>query len=258
MQVWREASHWLRPTAMSPRVVLLGTQERFSVGSQKNIANPEDNCDSAGNTKTLHWAVDRVTYQTEQDTPVAIAAFQGITNTFTSDRGYIAVKMGEVVDLVMQNYPACNGVCEAHPWHLHGHHFWVVGQGHGKWIGSAEQLGSLKSGSDPVFRDTVTLTTDVSIPMDEPKPCGWFVLRFVADNPGAWNLHCHITWHTIMGMRQIVWYDDGSIPEPPADLPCYHPHALRGNSAAIRVTVGRMPIVVTMVIAALSAMQWVY
>ena len=23
--------------------------------------------------------------------------------------------------------PNCGGVCETHPWHLHGHDFWIVG-----------------------------------------------------------------------------------------------------------------------------------
>ncbi|KAL1874918.1 hypothetical protein VTK73DRAFT_10398 [Phialemonium thermophilum] len=38
-------------------------------------------------------------------------------------------------------------------------------------------------------RDTVTV------------PSGWHVvLRFEADNPGLWALHCHIAWHMEGGM----------------------------------------------------------
>lgn len=38
-------------------------------------------------------------------------------------------------------------------------------------------------------RDTVTV------------PAQWHVvIRFVADNPGVWALHCHVAWHMEGGM----------------------------------------------------------
>lgn len=34
---------------------------------------------------------------------------------------------------------------------------------------------------------------------------GYLVIAFVADNPGAWLMHCHIGWHTSEGFAlQIV------------------------------------------------------
>jgi Multicopper oxidase len=50
------------------------------------------------------------------------------------------------------------------------------------------------------------------------KPCGFTVIRFVANNPGAWFFHCHIDWHLVMGMAVAFYYKD--IPEtaPPPDL----------------------------------------
>jgi len=29
---------------------------------------------------------------------------------------------------------------------------------------------------------------------------GFALVRFVADNPGAWAFHCHITWHMEAGL----------------------------------------------------------
>lgn len=29
---------------------------------------------------------------------------------------------------------------------------------------------------------------------------GWSLIRFVADNPGLWALHCHISWHMESGL----------------------------------------------------------
>ena len=50
---------------------------------------------------------------------------------------------------MFQNYPACNGVCETHSWHLHGHSFWVLGFGTGTWIGSQAQIDSLNTVDPP-------------------------------------------------------------------------------------------------------------
>ena len=43
---------------------------------------------------------------------------------------------------------------------------------------------------NPAQRDTLTL-----------MPSSWVVLRFVANNPGIWPLHCHILWHHFMGQQ---------------------------------------------------------
>jgi FtsP/CotA-like multicopper oxidase with cupredoxin domain len=29
---------------------------------------------------------------------------------------------------------------------------------------------------------------------------GWALIRFKADNPGLWALHCHISWHMEAGL----------------------------------------------------------
>jgi iron transport multicopper oxidase len=41
----------------------------------------------------------------------------------------------------------------------------------------------------PARRDTLVL-----------PPQGYFVVRFVADNPGVWLFHCHIDWHLQQGL----------------------------------------------------------
>ena len=61
------------------------------------------------------------------------------------------------------------------------------------------------------MRDTVTISpampaedeNDIDVP-------GYAVIRFVADSPGVWLLHCHIEWHFAigLGMAFIVGYDE--------------------------------------------------
>jgi hypothetical protein len=48
--------------------------------------------------------------------------------------------------------------------------------------------------ANPVRRDTTVI-----------QPYSWTLIRFVADNPGLWALHCHIAWHQEAGlMMQIM------------------------------------------------------
>ncbi len=87
----------------------------------------------------------------------------------------------------------------AHPFHLHGHRFHVVGlsessvgvgayQPHApnddaQWFNEAEA----------VYRDTVSV----------PRR-GFAVLRWTLDNPGVWAMHCHVLVHMQTGMALAV------------------------------------------------------
>ncbi|TXG53186.1 hypothetical protein EZV62_022355 [Acer yangbiense] len=33
---------------------------------------------------------------------------------------------------------------------------------------------------------------------------GWVTIRFVADNPGTWLMHCHLARHFIWGMSTVL------------------------------------------------------
>ncbi|KAJ1259631.1 hypothetical protein BS78_10G170400 [Paspalum vaginatum] len=105
-----------------------------------------------------------------------------------SDRVF-RIAGGAVVDVVLQNANMLQeGVSEPHPWHLHGHEFWVLGYGEGRYDAATAQLNM----EDPPLRNTVVLF-----------PGGWAKIRFVADNPGVWAFHCHIEPHLHMGMGVI-------------------------------------------------------
>jgi len=59
----------------------------------------------------------------------------------------------------------------------------VVGTGVGKYQGQA------LNATNPLRRDTVLMPAYT-----------WTVLRFVADNPGMWAFHCHLSWHMAAGL----------------------------------------------------------
>lgn len=94
------------------------------------------------------------------------------------------------IDVILQNANTLSqNVSEIHPWHLHGHDFWVLGYGQGKFTTKDADKFNLKN---PPFRNTAVL-----------YPYGWTALRFVADNPGVWSFHCHIEPHLHMGMGLV-------------------------------------------------------
>ena len=33
---------------------------------------------------------------------------------------------------------------------------------------------------------------------------GFTIIRFLADNPGYWLVHCHMSWHNHLGMGFVV------------------------------------------------------
>jgi FtsP/CotA-like multicopper oxidase with cupredoxin domain len=68
-----------------------------------------------------------------------------------------------------------------HPFHLHGHYFYVLGK-----------PGALNL-KDPVQKDTVNVPAKSDL-----------VIQWQANNPGRWFFHCHIEWHLATGMARVL------------------------------------------------------
>ncbi|KAK2983438.1 hypothetical protein RJ640_010910 [Escallonia rubra] len=113
------------------------------------------------------------------------------------------------VELVMQDTSIIGA--ESHPLHLHGFNFFVLGQGFGNYNSSTDP--SKFNLVDPVERNTVGVPSG-----------GWVAIRFLADNPGVWFMHCHLEVHTSWGLKMAWIVMDGKgrrqkLPPPPSDLP---------------------------------------
>ncbi|XP_019161210.1 PREDICTED: laccase-4-like [Ipomoea nil] len=100
---------------------------------------------------------------------------------------------------------------ENHPIHLHGFNFFAVGRG----IGNFNPKTDPKKFNlvDPVERNTIGVPAG-----------GWVAIRFRADNPGVWFMHCHLEIHTTWGLKMAFLVDNGKGPNesllpPPKDLP---------------------------------------
>ncbi|XBI66642.1 hypothetical protein VPH35_046172 [Triticum aestivum] len=131
-------------------------------------------------------------------------------NTFVAHgTRVVPLKFNTSVELVMQG-TAIQGA-ESHPLHMHGFNFFVVGQGFGNYdpINDPAKYNLV----DPVERNTVSVPT-----------AGWVAVRFLADNPGVWLMHCHFDVHLSWGLSMAWMVDDGPLPNqkmlpPPSDLP---------------------------------------
>ncbi|XP_062166745.1 laccase-4-like [Alnus glutinosa] len=113
------------------------------------------------------------------------------------------------VELVLQD----TGIIapENHPVHLHGFNFFAVGRGLGNYNPKKDPKNF--NLFDPVERNTISVPSG-----------GWAAIRFRADNPGVWFMHCHLEVHTTWGLKMAFLVDNGKGPNesvlpPPSDLP---------------------------------------
>lgn len=100
----------------------------------------------------------------------------------------------QTIDILVSNFD--DG---SHPLHLHGYKYFVLAQGKGAppltRIDAAINRESLLplyasiNTTNPLRRDTASV-----------EAFGWILLRVVADNPGMWAFHCHVSWHAEAGL----------------------------------------------------------
>lgn len=114
----------------------------------------------------------------------------------------IKIILNSVVEMVLIDDRDAIGP-ENHPFHIHGYSFTVTEMGQDKEqpmtiplykrLQHENKLPVIVSRSNAVLKDTVNIPSN-----------GYTVVRFRADNPGFWLLHCHFEWHMAMGMTLIV------------------------------------------------------
>ncbi|KAJ9050604.1 hypothetical protein DSO57_1013019 [Entomophthora muscae] len=116
------------------------------------------------------------------------------------------IQVGESIQVIFQHFPSNSTECAPHPWHLHGHAFYTVAYGPGLYnphIHNADIQAKLQlSPKLPLLRDTLITYPQLTKPTT--TSCGWYAIRFIADNPGDWFFHCHITPHLIMGKYIVI------------------------------------------------------
>ncbi|RLN49355.1 hypothetical protein BBJ29_008371 [Phytophthora kernoviae] len=133
------------------------------------------------------------------DEPPLLTIANGLsTSQLPATANARAIEYGKHIEVVI-----VNDMNEQHPFHLHSHIPWVIGSGQA----SIEdiQTNNLPPSKleGPMLRDVYTVPPCNT---DETNSClnvGYLILRFTADNPGAWTMHCHIDWHMNIGMAMV-------------------------------------------------------
>ncbi|KAM1070498.1 hypothetical protein ACFX13_002328 [Malus domestica] len=119
------------------------------------------------------------------------------------------LEYNSTVEIVFQGTNIVAG--DDHPMHLHGFSFYVVGWG----------LGNFDKDKDPLTYNLVDppLQNTIAVPVN-----GWTTIRFKANNPGVWFMHCHIDRHMSWGMDVTFIVKNGKGPgaqilPPPQGMP---------------------------------------
>ncbi|KAL4651652.1 hypothetical protein ACB092_01G176100 [Castanea dentata] len=121
----------------------------------------------------------------------------------------LTVNYNDAVEIVLQGTNV--GAAENHPMHLHGFSFYVVGMG----------SGNFNNKTDPKSYNLIDPpeVNTIGVPKN-----GWVTIRFIADNPGVWFMHCHLERHASWGMDTVLIVKNGgtsatSIRPPPKYMP---------------------------------------
>ncbi|KAF7291435.1 Laccase 17 [Mycena indigotica] len=135
------------------------------------------------------WDINGIAYASPR-LPTLLQIINGATNAsdFTTSEHTIILKPDEVVELRIQG--SNHGI--THPFHLHGHVFDVV-----------KGISGPTNYVNPPRRDVVGVDG------------GGVIIRFRADNPGPWFLHCHIDWHLEAGLAVVFAEDPAGIRSGP-------------------------------------------
>ncbi|KAH6912620.1 laccase 16 [Coprinopsis sp. MPI-PUGE-AT-0042] len=137
--------------------------------------------DTGGGTR---WKFNNIAYHSP-DVPTLLKIMSGANaaSDFTNSEHTLIIRNNEIVEIRLQG--SANG--HDHPFHLHGHAFDIV----------KSESGPLNY-VNPPRRDVVAVRS------------GLVIIRFRADNPGPWFLHCHIDWHLEAGLAVVFAESPGA------------------------------------------------
>jgi iron transport multicopper oxidase len=123
------------------------------------------------------------------------------------------VKGGDLVEVVINNFDA-----GFHPMHIHGHAVQLVARAPGVFTPPSPGKSHHNHGhsghmsthpGDMGFNGDTTKMPRIPMRRDTwmVAGLGYTVIRFIADNPGVWFLHCHMEWHMEAGLIMTIVED---------------------------------------------------
>ncbi|KAG9149064.1 hypothetical protein Leryth_010665 [Lithospermum erythrorhizon] len=205
----------------------------FTVGLGTNPCPKNQTCQGPNNTTKFAAAMNNISFVNPSKSMLESYYFKKSNGGFTDDFPNIPLRTFNYTGTPPNNTMVINGTkavvvtfntsievilqdtsilgAESHPLHLHGYNFYVVGQGFGNFDPMKDP--AKYNLVDPVERNTIGVPSG-----------GWVAIRFQADNPGVWLMHCHFEVHLSWGLKMAWIVLDGELPSqkllpPPPDLP---------------------------------------
>lgn len=153
-----------------------------------------------GDMMTYKWTINNVAWSLDDlDIRTPLSILQGVFTTQIKN-AIQQVDLNEIVDIELTNPTGMQ-----HPFHLHGHKFWVIGSRAILETGSS----LLQPQDHPTFKDTINIPPQYVV-----------TLRVQFDNPGPWLFHCHTSFHLNRGMAVVFMVgnsEDQPVPPPGVD-----------------------------------------
>ncbi|CAL1684660.1 unnamed protein product [Lasius platythorax] len=140
---------------------------------------------------------------------------ESCTNGVCSCTQKLDIPLNAIVEILLVDEVQATNL--SHPFHMHGHAFYVMGMGQANassinWelVREMDRRNQVERCFDmPVKKDTI------AIPFN-----GYVVLRFRANNPGYWLFHCHFIYHQMVGMEILLKVgNQEDIPPVPRNFP---------------------------------------
>lgn len=166
-------------------------------------------------TGSYEWQVNNQTYRSNFNHPILFSAAEGNVS-YPYDPQWNVYNFNNNASILIN---VTNGTPFAHPFHLHGHNFYVLSESTGVWN------GTVVNPTNPMRRDVQLI-----------QPLGYMAIQLEADNPGksrhnsaintitdkttgVWPFHCHVAWHLSGGLAINVMSRPGDIPTIPDVMP---------------------------------------
>lgn len=166
------------PAGLTPWVPNnVGSVDAFKSQVTSLNVNVDNNVDSNGQNIVV-WGINMTGIMVQWEKPTLSYAMQGDTD-YPAVANLLALPNEGVwvYWIIQETQPGVVNL--AHPMHLHGHDFYVLGTGQGTFDVNNDPQKLLYV--NPPRRDTKILPAG-----------GWLAIAFQTDNPGAWLFHCHI------------------------------------------------------------------
>ncbi|KAL9090642.1 MAG: hypothetical protein Q9159_001889 [Coniocarpon cinnabarinum] len=175
------------PGTLVPHVsIVAGNATAFRIQAQALDVDTYYEGVTSDSEGLIFWGVNTTNIDIQWDIPTLEYVRTGNTSYPTTANLVELPTSGIWTYWIIQEVIGGN-ITVAHPMHLHGHDFFILGSGTGTFNATTD-ADSLTY-DNPPRRDTTILPAG-----------GWQVLAFPTDNPGAWLFHCHIAWHIGMGL----------------------------------------------------------